>query len=355
MCVVRFILFLWKFVNKIILIRIVFFFLLLNFGLFAQRNNPPKKNGSQKKVFEYELIGDFSSEPYFTADINFLRSMIYGNYANFGAGAGIGMYNIGKKLSLEGDFAYNYFTYTYKGTNFIFGIEDYNKKSSLEFGGTIGYNLFQTKKEIKECYTPLKNEGNVILHTMLPAIESITYSAHIGFKSIGMFNESAPSFTASFYDSQIDSTYVYYAENTVTNFFQNNSIYLGLKRTSIIDTRYLTKDYGEVGSDYVTEIYGGILLGFKPTFPRIYQYIKDEVYTTEINSTEQISTNGQIELESSYNFLPVGLKVGYVKSNKISGLGFNCEFAMYPGYNSKTLQQASIRAGVFYRLVKKVK
>ena len=335
--------------------RFVIFFLLLNFGLMAQRNNPPTKNGSQKKGFEYELIGDFSSEPYFTADFNFLRLMNYGNYVNFGAGAGIGCYNIAKKVSLETDFAYNYFTYTYKGAGYTFGIEDYDKKNSLEYGGTIGYNLFQTKKEIKECFTPLKSEGNVILYSMLPATESITYSAHLGFKSIGMFNESAPSFTSSFYDSQIDSTYVYYGENTVTSFFQNSSIYLGLKRTSIIDTRYLTKDYGEVSSDNLTEIYGGILIGFKPKFPAIFQYIKDETYTDEINSVEQISTNGQTELESSYKFLPVGIKAGLIKSSKASAFGFNFEVALYPGYCSNVLQQATIRAGIVYRIVKKLK
>ncbi len=335
--------------------RIVILFLLLNFGLMAQRNNPPTKNGSQKKGFESELIGDFSSEPYFTADFNFLRLMNYGNYVNFGVGAGIGFYNIANKVSLETDFAYNYFTYTYKGAGYTFGIEDYDKKNSLEYGGTIGYNLFQTKKEIKECYTPLKAEGNVIFYSMLPATESVTYAAQLGFKSIGMFNESAPSFTASFYDSQTNSTSVYYGENTVTSFFQNSSIYLGLKRTSIIDTRYLTKDYGEVSSDNLTEIYGGILIGFKPKFPAIFQYIKDETYTDEINSVEQISTNGQTELESSYKFLPVGIKAGLVKSSKSSAFGINFEVAVYPGYCSGVLQQASIRAGIIYRIVKKIK
>lgn len=330
--------------------------LLFNAGIavnaLSQRDNPPTNKGTEQSGFQYEEIGDLSEGGHFVADIVPLRSMIYGNYQNVGLGAGLSFYNIADKISLETDFAFNYFTYAWLESSLSFGIEDFDKKSSMEYGAVLGYTI-SSKKEKKESYTHLQTVGNVIHYSMLPATRTRSIAVQAGFKSIGMYNQSTPSFTSAYYDPWYDTTTYNYGAKTVRNFFKSRSVYLGVKFTTTVDTRFKTDKYGEVSAHNMREIYGGLLVGMKSKMPTIYQYLQnDPYYVNEITDVAPLPLNGQKELESDYNFLPVGFRVGLLNSDKRSGFAFSWELAMYPGYNKSVLQQLSIRLGITYRILK---
>lgn len=324
-------------------------------GTLAQRDNPPTKKGTEQSGFKYEEIGDFSEDGHFVADIIPIRSMIYGTYHNIGAGAGLSFYNLGGKVSLETDFAFNYFNYPWAEGSLYHGIENYDKKSSMEFGGVISYSL-SAKKEKKETYTYLQSPGNVIHYSMLPATHSRSVLLQAGFKSIGMFNQSDVTFSDYYYDPYEDTATLIKGPKAVQNFFQSRSVYLGVKFLKTTDTRYNTDKYGEVSAHNMSEIYGGLLIGMKTEIPDVYQYQHNSsYYPNDITDVVPIPVAGQRELEEDYNFLPVGFRVGIMNSDKRSGFAFSWELAMYPGYNKSVLQQLSIRLGIHYRILKNFK
>lgn len=334
---------------------ILLFAVLIAANAFSQRDNPPTKKGTEQSGFKYEEIGDFSEGAHFVADIMPLRSMVYGTYHNVGAGAGLSFYNLANKISIETDFSFNYFNYAWAEGSLYHGIENYDKKTSMEFGGVISYSL-GTKKEKKETYTYLQRIGNVIHYSMLPATHSRSILLQAGFKSIGMFNQSDVSFSDYDYDPYKDTSILTTGPRAVQNFFQSRSVYLGVKFLKTADTRYKTDKYGEVSAHNMSEIYGGLLIGMKTEIPDVYQYQHNSsYYPNDITDVVQIPAVGQQELERDYNYLPVGFRVGYLNSDKRSGFAFSWELAMYPGYNKSVLQQLSLRLGITYRILKNFK
>lgn len=292
----------------------------ISINLYSQRNNPlTKSKGSLKTGFEYSEIGDFSDAGHFIIDITPVRSMVYGNYQNVGSGLGLSVM-LNNKISFDADFAYNFYSYAWLDYRETYGLEKYKKNSSIEFGSNLGYTI-SNKKVTKDAYTTLKVESNTIYYAMLPATVSKSIIAQVGFKSLGMFNSSEPTFTTYSYDSMYDTTYVILSPKKVKNFFQNKSLYLGLKYTEIVDTRYKTDIYGEVSATRLNEIYGGLLLGLKPAFNTISHYNTDDpYYPNEITSVVPILPSSQAELNSQYNFLPLGFKLGMMNSDKRSVL-----------------------------------
>ncbi len=336
-----------------ILFSLVFF----GYNIYAQRNNP-SKNEDLKSGFDYTEIGDFSDGSYLMFDIVPVRSMVYGNFQNVGLGAGINL-NLSNKFSFDLDFAYNYFTYAWLESSYDYGIEKFKKNSSLEYGSTLGYTVFNKKSKKESSYTYLgqdKENHSIYYYAMLPATVSKSLLVQVGYKSIGMYNMSEPTFTQYNYDETFNTTTIASYPNTVKSLFQNNSIYCGLKYSEIIDTRYKTDIYGEVSSTSMREFYGGLLVGLKQKFPTICQYYRNDFYdVNNITDAVPISAASQQELESDYKFLPYGFKAGYMNSDKDSGLAFNWELAMYPGYCRSVLQQLSIRLAVIYRINKNFK
>lgn len=309
-------------------------------------------SSSNSDKIEYNVIGDFSSNDYFSLDLTPFRSMIYGNYLNIGAGGALGLYNIAQRFSIEGEFIYNYGYAEILSSNCDFGLENYDKKSAKEFGGTLSYNISSSKKLFEENYVHLKDVKNISYYTTLPAKQLKIYSVQFGYKSIGMYNLSNPTFTSSYYDAAFDTTYTNKSEKTVRSFFQNSSIYVGVKFSKIINTKYSTAKFGNVQSDHLNEIYGGILVGFKPSFPQIYRYYYDSFKVNEISEAVQIPVVGQMEYENDFKFLPVGFKAGVSLSGKSTSGAMFCELALYPGYNRSIFQQLSLRAGLSIRIMR---
>jgi hypothetical protein len=321
-------------------------------NLSAQRNNPPAKKGSLESDFKYEEIGDFSESSYFIADIIPLRSMLNFNYQNLGSGVGLGLYNIKGKFSIEADYIYNYFNYAYRNSEFSSSTLPYKKSSSMEYGGILGFT-FKSKKEKQDSYTLLKVEGNVRKYSNLPAVITTAYSFQIGFKSIGLYNLSNPTFTGKVINSMTDSISYKLISPTVRSLLNNRSLYLGVKRTISRNTKFKTDKYGEVRSTRLNEIYGGMLIGLKSKFPTIYQLFKEDNYEPQlITSVSTLPLNGQEELENNYKFLPVGMRLGWMNSDRSSGMAFSWEIALYPGYHMSVLQQVNVRLGLNFRIVK---
>jgi len=330
--------------------------LVMTSNLSAQRNKPLTKNGSPESDFKYEEIGDFSESPFFVADIIPLRSMIYGNNINMGSGIGLSLHNIAKKVSIETEFVYNYFNYEYLSSiNYYYGTKPAMGQKSVEFGGVLNYRIKSTKERF-DSYTLLKSQGITNTYSDLPANHTTAYFFQSGFKNIGMYNVSESKFTVNYTDPTTDSTYYTTANREVRSYFNNRALYVGIKRVVSSDTRYKTDKYGEVSTHDMSEIYGGLLIGLKSKFPTIYKYLREDSYETNmITSIAPIPTIGQQELESNYKYLPVGMRFGWMESDRRSGLAFSWEIALYPGYYRSILQQISMRLGINIRIIKNKK
>jgi hypothetical protein len=330
--------------------------LVITSNLSAQRNNPPSKNSSPESDFKYEEIGDFSKSPFFVADIIPLRSMIYGKNINLGSGIGLSFHNIAKKVSIETEFVYNYYNFEYiSSIDYYYGTKPAMGMQSMEFGGVLSYT-FKSSEERFDSYTLLKSQGITNTYSNLPANHTTAFMFQTGFKNIGMYNVSESKFTVDFTDPTTDSTYYVSGNREVRSYFKNKALYIGIKRVVSSDTRFKTDKYGEVSSTNMSEIYGGLFFGLKSKFPTIYKYLREDSYQTNmITSLATLPSIGQQELESNYKYLPIGMRVGWMNSDRRSGLAFSWEIALYPGYYRSIFQQMSVRLGLNFRIVKNKK
>lgn len=280
---------------------------------------------AQKDTVKYEMISDAPNYTYWGAGASYTLSIDRFNFPLVGFGIdGVFMHenfsaNFHSNLSLFEhltDFSFN-------------GHPDhesiYEPEKSRDIGFNASYFFINNVKTVTQA-VKLKQSGNVISITHIPAKTSFRIGADIGFSTGVTYYNFGDAMLNGIDNSGNTAILESRDENAaVSTMFNQHILRLGGTRTKTTKFKINTDMVGvRVVQDY-TRIYGHVLVGLGQKMDNIF-YLTPDILGNEIYTEYDITTDAPM--------LPVGLAVGYeyyiMKPNKL-GVSWIGELGLMPG------------------------